>query len=142
MIYIILAKINFDIVKNLLKKSVYLLEKEKIKYSTIEIPGLFEVVSASSILLNAKQNVSAIITLGCIIKNETSHNEDLAKFIYNGLAQLTVKHNSIITNGMLHCNTKEQAIARSSLSKEGINYGFDATKAAIEMIEAKKKISI
>jgi 6,7-dimethyl-8-ribityllumazine synthase len=79
------------------------------------VPGTFEIPLIAK-KLAAKGGHSAVICLGALIRGSTPH------FDYLALP---------IINGVITCDTLEQAIERAG-TKAG-NKGFDAGEAAIEM---------
>ena len=77
------------------------------------VPGSFELPSAAAMLLDANENVDAVICLGCIIQGETRHFEFIAQAVANGIAKVGIEYTVPVIFGVLTCNTAEQATDRS-----------------------------
>lgn len=74
----------------------------------------------------------AIICLGAIIKGETKHDYFVGKVVSDGMREVMMHFEIPVLFGVLTCENKEQAIARSS--DDVHNRGYEAAVAAIEMI--------
>ena len=62
----------------------------------------------------------AVIAIGCLFKGETWHFEYVSEAVVHGLMSLNVQLGSDVPviNGVLHCATEEQALARISHGKD------------------------
>ena len=96
------------------------------------VPGTFEIPVAAA-KLATESTFSAIICLGTLIRGETDHYEHLATQANRGISEISLSLKIPVTNGILTCDTMEQARARSS-SKMG-NKGWQAAQSAIEMAD-------
>ena len=76
--------------------------------------------------------VDAIIALGAVIRGATPHFDFVANEATKGLAAVSMETGLPIANGVLTCDTIEQAIERAG-TKAG-NKGADAALAAMEMV--------
>ena len=72
----------------------------------------------------------AIVTLGCIITGETTHDAIIGHSIARGLMQTALAWGRPISMGVLTCQTIEQAMARAGGNCG--NKGAEAMNAAIE----------
>ncbi|HJZ99868.1 MAG TPA: 6,7-dimethyl-8-ribityllumazine synthase, partial [Candidatus Solibacter sp.] len=79
----------------------------------------------------------AIITLGCLIRGDTTHYEHIATEVTRGIGQSAQETGVPHTYGVLTCETLEQALDRAGL-KAG-NKGFEAAMSAVEMVSLKRK---
>jgi 6,7-dimethyl-8-ribityllumazine synthase len=102
------------------------------------VPGSFEIPSAARSLAETG-TVDAIITLGCLIRGETTHYEHIATEVTRGIGQSAQETGIPHTYGVLTCETLEQAIDRAGL-KSG-NKGYEAAISAIEMVSLKRKVT-
>ena len=98
----------------------------------IKVPGTFEVPGTVNIVLQNKKP-DLIITLGVVIKGETTHFEYICSSIAQSLSELTINHNIPIIFGILTTYNKEQAIERSSVTRG--NKGGEAMKTGLSMID-------
>ena len=96
----------------------------------VRVPGSLEIPIAAQ-RLAAKQEYSAIICLGVVIRGATVHFEHVADGAASGIAQVALAHDIPVINGLIAAESLEQAMERAG-TKLG-NKGFDAAMAAIEM---------
>ena len=75
----------------------------------------------------------AVITLGCVIRGETTHDQHINTTVSNGLGRLGLEYGVPIAFGVLTCNTMDQAIQRSG--GDVGNKGVEAAEATIEMLQ-------
>ena len=130
-ICIVIANYYPKISKNLLKGSLQILKKEKIKnYKKIFVPGIFEIPVAISKKINS---YDAFIALGCVIKGETPHFNFISKTTFDGIMNLAIKYKKPIGNGIITCLNKNQALKRSNPSMK--NKGAEAAKAVFSLLE-------
>ena len=115
--------------KLLINGAVLKLKKKKISnFQIITVPGTFEIPVVVSNLIN---KYDAFITLGCVIKGQTSHFHYLCSSVINALINLSIKSKKPIGNGILTCNDKKQAVNRADPNKK--DKGGDAADAAISV---------
>ena len=118
----------------LIEGAVSKFKKNKITdYKIINVPGTFEIPVVVSNLIN---KYDAFVTLGCVIKGETSHFHYLCSSIINALTNLSIKSKKPIGNGILTCDNKKQAIERADPKKK--DKGGDAAYAAISAFNVIK----
>jgi 6,7-dimethyl-8-ribityllumazine synthase len=99
------------------------------------VPGAFELTLGAQYML-ARQEVDAVICLGCVIMGETKHFDFICGSVANGLTDVGLKFNKPAIFGVLTPNTMEQAKDRAG-GKHG-NKGVEAAIAAIKMINFAK----
>ena len=105
--------------------------------SVVWVPGSFEIPSIAR-KLALSQKYDAVICLGALIRGETPHFDHLSSTVTKELGEIGLEAKIPVINGILTCNTMEQAVDRAGL-KTG-NKGFDASVAAIEMIQLIKQL--
>ncbi len=103
----------------------------------VRVPGAWEIPGAARTIANAG-SVSAIITLGCLLRGETAHYEAIYNEVARGIGQSQQETGIPHSFGVLTCETLEQALDRAGI-KAG-NKGFEAAVAAIEMVSLKRKL--
>jgi 6,7-dimethyl-8-ribityllumazine synthase len=79
------------------------------------------------------------IALGCVIRGETAHYEIVARESAAGLHALAVDHAVPLGNGILTCESREQALVRASV--EGRNKGGDAAIAFMALMQLEQHFS-
>ena len=109
-ILIVSANYYESISKNLLYDAKLTLDKSKVIYEIIDVPGVFEipVVIAKSI-----KKYDGFIALGCVIKGETPHFNFISKTTIEAIMKLSIESKKPIGNGILTCINIDQAHARS-----------------------------
>ncbi len=138
---IVVSRWNSFITERLLQGALDALRRSGAKSSDIQIvrvPGAYEIPSASRALAETGK-VNAVITLGCLIRGETTHYEHIATEVTRGIGQSAQDTGVPHTYGVLTCENLEQAIDRAGL-KAG-NKGFEAAISAVEMVSIKGKLT-
>ncbi|MGH1455498.1 MAG: 6,7-dimethyl-8-ribityllumazine synthase [Alphaproteobacteria bacterium] len=134
--------------------STYLLEgvtaflsEKRATYEVFEVPGALEIPLTIKLGImreesrgTSTRNFDGFIALGCVIRGETSHYDIVCGESARGLSQLSLDYNVPIGNGILTCDTKDQAIKRADPKQK--NKGRDAASAAYELYEIKRDFKI
>tara|TARA_B100000965_G_scaffold79123_1_gene63008 strand:+ start:1576 stop:2052 length:477 start_codon:yes stop_codon:yes gene_type:complete len=93
------------------------------------VPGSFELPFATKSLL-IKNNYDVIITLGAVIKGETSHYDVVVSEASKGISKVSMDHNTPVIFGVLTTDTMQQALERAGIKN---NLGWNYALQAIEM---------
>jgi 6,7-dimethyl-8-ribityllumazine synthase len=136
---IVVARWNSFITERLLQGALDALRRSGCKehdIAIVRVPGSFEIPSEARTLASTG-SYDAIITLGCLIRGETTHYEHIATEVTRGIGQSAQETGVPHTYGVLTCENLEQAIDRAGL-KAG-NKGHEAAISAIEMVSLKRK---
>jgi len=104
----------------------------------VRVPGAWELPLAAALLAKDPW-ISAVITLGAVIRGETTHDQHINRAVSNALMDLMNQTGKPIAFGLLTCNTLEQAIHRAG-GNVG-NKGCEAAEAAIEMVRITRAIA-
>ena len=137
---IVISRFNSFISDRLLSGALDALERHGASQEDISIvwvPGSFEIPPVAK-KLALSQKYDAVLCLGALLRGETPHFEYLSSTVTKELGTIGLEAGIPVINGVLTCNTMEQAVDRAGL-KTG-NKGFDASLAAIEMIELIKQL--
>ncbi|MFT4147458.1 MAG: 6,7-dimethyl-8-ribityllumazine synthase [Micrococcaceae bacterium] len=92
-------------------------------------PGTLELPVIAQGLV--KKGYDALVALGVVIKGGTPHFEYVCEGMTYGLMKVSVESGVPIGNGVLTCNTEEQAIDRSGVEGASEDKGYEATIAAL-----------
>lgn len=136
---IVVARWNSFITERLLQGALDALRRSSSReqdITVVRVPGSFEIPSQARTLAETG-NYDAIITLGCLIRGDTTHYEHIATEVTRGIGQSAQETGVPHTYGVLTCENLEQALDRAGL-KAG-NKGFEAAISAIEMVSLKRK---
>ena len=124
-VLIIGANYYEDILKNLMSFAEKLLEKKKIKYKSIIVPGVFEI---PVIISKNIKKYDGFIALGCVIKGETPHFDFISKATTDGIMNISINYRKPVGNGILTCLNQNQALVRSK------SKGQEAAHAVISVL--------
>ena len=137
---IVVSRFNTFIVDRLLAGALDALERHgapRDEVTVAWVPGSFEVPPAArKLALSGK--FDAVVCLGTLIRGETPHFDHLSSTVTKELGNISLNADIPVINGILTCNTMEQAVDRAGL-KTG-NKGFDAAVTAIEMVQVFKQL--
>ena len=133
-ICIIISNFYPKISKMLTDGAVKKLKRENVRdFRIINVPGTNEIPVIISNLIN---KYDGFIVLGCVIKGQTPHFDFLCSSVFNALVNLSVTSKIPISNGILTCNNKKQAVKRADPNK--LDKGGDAANAAISVFNIIK----
>jgi 6,7-dimethyl-8-ribityllumazine synthase len=138
---IVVARYNESITGKLLSGALETLKAAGVADDDIVVawvPGAWEIPLAAQRFAE-KSVVSAVITLGCVIRGETTHDRYINAAVSTSLMQMSLDRGKPIAFGVLTVNTLDQAIHRSG-GNVG-NKGEEAALAAIEMVRLLGRIS-
>lgn len=126
-------EITFDMLNEAKKHIASKHNNAKLLY-TCKVPGVFDMPLMVEELLK-KKNIDAVVTLGAVIKGETSHDKVITNSTVNLIGELSLKHRKPVSLGITGPDmTFEQAEARiTPVTQHAIN-------AAILMTRRLKKI--
>jgi 6,7-dimethyl-8-ribityllumazine synthase len=131
---IVVSKYHFSITGKLLDAAVHTLARNLVPTNQIKVlwvPGAWEIPGAVHRALET-ENFDAVLTLGCVIRGETTHDQHINTTVSNGLGRLSLDYNIPVAFGVLTCNTMDQAIQRAG--GDVGNKGVETAEAAIHML--------
>lgn len=138
---IVVSRFNSFITERLLAGALDALERAGAtgkQIDVVRVPGSFEIPLAAK-KLGQSAKYDAVISIGCILRGETSHFEYIASEVARGVQLAQIDTGVPMIFCVLTCDTLEQAIDRAGL--KGGNKGFEAGLAAIEMASLARKLS-
>ena len=112
------------------------LEAAEARVETVEVPGAFEIPGAVAMAADSDM-YDAFVTIGCVIRGETTHYDYVCGESARGLMDLTVQRRLPIGYGIITVENQEQAWARADRQQK--NKGADAATAALEMLKLRKE---
>jgi 6,7-dimethyl-8-ribityllumazine synthase len=104
----------------------------------VRVPGAWEIPVAAAQLAAAGSHV-AIVALGCVVRGDTRHYEQVADGCSQGLMQISILHRVPVCNGVLAVEQHEDALSRAG-GAHG-NKGEEAAQAAVEMADLMLQIA-
>lgn len=96
------------------------------------VPGSYELSFGSQVFAR-RENIDAVIALGCVIQGETRHNDYINHAVAHGLTQVSLTYHKPVIFGVLTPNNQEQALDRAG-GRHG-NKGDEAAITAIKMLK-------
>jgi 6,7-dimethyl-8-ribityllumazine synthase len=133
-ILIIQAPYYKKISQMLLEGAINELQKNKLDFDVLDVPGALEIPTAIS-MVNENKKYDGFVALGCVIRGETTHYDYVCQESAHGLSLLALNKHIAIGNGIITTENEQQAIARSDIKQK--NKGGFAAKTCIEMIKIK-----
>lgn len=131
---IVVAEWNEEITEALYSGAYSTLLKHGAKEENVRkhyVPGAYE-LSLGAQYFAKREDVDAVICIGCVIQGETKHNDYINHAVAQGLTNVSLKYNKPAIFGVLTPNDKQQALDRAG-GKYG-NKGDEAAITAIKML--------
>ena len=133
-----------DIIDELYLGIQNVLETNNVYIERLSVPGAFEIPAAISMVDKARRlghlpydhPFDGYIALGCVLRGETTHYETICQESARALQDIATNNQLAIANGILTCESKEQAWARAS--REDKNKGAEFANACLAMISLKR----
>jgi len=141
--HILIAEARFydDIGDLLLAGTTAVLDEFGVTYESVQVAGALELPAAILMAHAGKaKQFDAYIALGCVIRGETYHFEVVSNESARGLMDLSIQHGLAIANGILTCETREQAITRADPAQK--DKGGSFARAALDMWAFKKEMGL
>lgn len=115
-------------------------------YDVLAVPGALEIPAAIMYAIRAmdfdptRRRYEGYIALGCVLKGGTQHDEIVGNESARALQDIAVRHTLAIGNGILTCNTHEQAVERADPGRQ--DRAGAAAEAALRMVEIKQNFRL
>ncbi|HXP97173.1 MAG TPA: 6,7-dimethyl-8-ribityllumazine synthase [Telmatospirillum sp.] len=145
-ILIVESRFYDEITDNLVKGVVKELAAVGAGYKRLIVPGILEIPAAIRFAIRAMElratdeRYSGYIALGCAIKGETDHYEHVSREAIGGVQKLALDYTLAVGNGILTVHNRAQAMERCSPERR--NFGGQAARACLRMIEIKRELSL
>ena len=105
--------------------------------TVVRAPGAVELPVVAQALA---ERHDAVVALGVVIRGGTPHFEYVCDAVTAGLTRVALDAGRPVGNGVLTCDTEEQAIDRAGLDDSSEDKGWEATAAALVTATTLKKI--
>jgi 6,7-dimethyl-8-ribityllumazine synthase len=121
---------HLDIVDALLERALAAAGKAGIERPTVvRVPGTVELPVVCQELA---RNHDAVVALGVVIRGGTPHFEYVCDAVTAGLTRVSLDERTPVGNGVLTCDTREQAVDRSGAPGSSEDKGAEACVAALQ----------
>ncbi len=137
---IVVSTYNASITRQLLNGALTTLEQHGTPTANIDIvrvPGAWELALATQELA-ASATYDGIVSLGAVIRGETTHDQHINRFVSMALGKISLETRTPIGFGLLTCETFDQARERSGGTMG--NKGNEATLAMLEMVALLERL--
>jgi 6,7-dimethyl-8-ribityllumazine synthase len=105
--------------------------------TVVRVPGSMELPVVCQELARGHD---AVVALGVVIRGGTPHFDYVCDSVTAGLTRIALDLSTPIGNGVLTCDTEEQAVARSGLPGSAEDKGADACVAALRTALALREL--
>ncbi len=147
-VHVLIVEADFyrDISDALLEGAKAVLDEANVSYDIVQVPGCLEIPAAVRFAMKAMEHTGgrrrydAYVTLGCVIRGETSHYDTVSEESARGLLDLSKDFCLAIGNGIITCENEAQAWARAKRSEK--DKGGGAAKAALAMLSLKQTFGL
>ena len=140
---LVCSRFNGAITTRLLEGALDVLHDAGVDRSDIAVgwvPGAFEIPLMALAFADGDRPVDAVITLGAVIRGETTHFEIVSGECARGVQDVQLSTRVPVVFGVLTVNSLDQALARSA--KDETNKGREAATAALEMVSVLRQGSL
>lgn len=137
---IVVSRFNDLISQRLLKGALETFAVNGVNEKNIEVawvPGAWEIPVVASKLASTGR-FQGIVTLGAVIRGETTHHEHIASEVSSGLRRLSEKSGLPVAFGVLTTDSLDQALARAGEKSE--NKGAEAALHLLETLSVLDQI--
>ncbi|MEM7122694.1 MAG: 6,7-dimethyl-8-ribityllumazine synthase [Pseudomonadota bacterium] len=138
-ILILEASYYREITDELAEGAIAELEAWGATWERVELSGAFEIPGGLQMAI-ATGKYDGYLTLGCVIRGETSHYDHICAEVARGVNELAMKHMAPIGFGVLTVENWDQAKARADV--KGRNKGREAAIACIKMVELSRTLRV
>ena len=125
---IVVSRFNAEVSDGLLESALRALKDAGVADDDITIASVPGALEAPVVLQRMAQSgdYDALVALGAVIRGETYHFEIVSNESARGVAEVALQFGLPVGNGILTCETDEQARAR-------LLKGYEAAQAALEI---------
>jgi 6,7-dimethyl-8-ribityllumazine synthase len=103
----------------------------------VSVPGAFEVPAAIAMAARTVGRFDGFVSLGCVIRGETTHYDHICAETARSLQDLMVRDGLALGFGILTCENEAQALVRAS--PEGRDQGGRAVRACLALVELRRR---
>ena len=128
---------NEEITAQLRNEAIACAEQVGAEVVDITVVGALEI---PVVVQELAQSCDAVVALGCVIRGDTPHFDYVCDSVTEGLTRIALDSQKPIGNGVLTCNTQQQAIDRAGGEGAVENKGREAMVAALHTVAVLRGI--
>lgn len=143
-ILIVEARFYNDLADELARGAIAAIEARGATWERVSVPGVLEIPAAVKYALDGMAHgsvtkmIDGFVTLGCVIRGETTHYDIVSNESARALMDLAVGRSLALGNGIQTVENEAQAWARAKVDQK--NKGGGAADACLDMIELKRQL--
>ncbi|MEV4381364.1 6,7-dimethyl-8-ribityllumazine synthase [Streptosporangium amethystogenes subsp. fukuiense] len=126
---IVAARWHGEITDQLVARAVRAGEDSGAEVSVVRVAGSLEIPVVVQALA---KRCDAVVALGAVIRGETAHFDYVCDSVTAGLTRISLDEQVPVGNGVLTCESLDQAVDRSGVPGSHEDKGYEATVAALE----------
>jgi 6,7-dimethyl-8-ribityllumazine synthase len=127
---VVLTRWNTDIVGVMLDRALQAAERcGVVEPRVVQVAGAVEL---PVVVQELARQCDAVVALGAVIRGGTPHFEYVCRSVTDGLTRVALDERVPVGNGVLTCDTVEQARARNGGPGSTEDKGWEATVAALD----------
>ena len=128
---------NEDITGQLRREAIAQAEAVGAEVTDITVVGALEL---PVVVQELARTHDAVVALGCVIRGGTPHFDYVCDSVTEGLTRIALDESSPVGNGVLTCNTHEQAVARAGGEGSVENKGREAMAAVLHTYHVLRQL--
>jgi 6,7-dimethyl-8-ribityllumazine synthase len=126
---VVAASWHAKITDQLVARAVQACDDSGARATVVRVPGSLEIPVVAQALA---RRCDAVVALGAVIRGETAHFDYVCDSVTSGLTRISLDEETPIGNGVLTCETLDQALDRSGLPGSKEDKGYESAVAALE----------
>lgn len=128
---IVATRWHREITDSLVQRALAAAKKAKLDEppTVVRVAGAVELAVVAQAL--AKDH-DAVVALGVVVRGGTPHFEYVCDAVTAGLTRVALDEETPVGNGVLTCDTEQQALDRAGMPDSIEDKGFEATAAALD----------
>lgn len=126
---IVAARWHEKITDRLVARAVQASRDSGANATVVRVAGSLEIPVVAQALA---RRCDAVVALGAVIRGETAHFDYVCDSVTSGLTRVSLDERTPVGNGVLTCDSLDQALDRSGLPGSREDKGYEATVAALE----------
>ncbi|WP_113699039.1 6,7-dimethyl-8-ribityllumazine synthase [Nonomuraea lactucae] len=126
---VVAASWHAKITDQLLARALQACDDSGATATVVRVAGSLEIPVVAQALA---RRCDAVVALGAVIRGETAHFDYVCDSVTSGLTRVSLDESTPVGNGVLTCETLDQAVDRSGVPGSKEDKGYESTVAALE----------
>ncbi|MFG1611749.1 6,7-dimethyl-8-ribityllumazine synthase [Nonomuraea wenchangensis] len=126
---VVAATWHAQITDQLVARAVRACDDSGARATVVRVPGSLEIPVVAQALA---RRCDAVVALGAVIRGETAHFDYVCDSVTAGLTRVSLDERTPVGNGVLTCESLDQALDRSGLPGSKEDKGYESAVAALE----------